>query len=707
MFSRALLSKLLLSVIYTFIFSAYSIKLYAIPSKSSQENFMGINILAPLDYSKDRLYANVISTSRSFVKGPDVNDKDAGPAPVDVQGWPTSDFSFYVWSGIDKMNGTYTLTFKGRANVIGNPVGKIHTSYNHVTNTSKGTFQYKDSLSGSLTLQFTDTKRNTSSAHGSGVTSIKLMRPIVPGSLKSYPPSTLFADPLKALIKKFSVIRYMDFLATNSNLQSNWNDRPLPSWPSFNRNPDKAYGWQGIGGPWEHVILLANETEKDAWINIPARATDEYVRNVALMFAYGSDGINPYKGPQKNPVYPPLKSNLKIYVEYSNELWNTAPEFQQSNDNCQSASDELVRTGGNSPLNWDKSWNEVTFNRSIANPKWNFIMCYRRMAKRSVEISNIFRNVFGDDAMMTRIRPELMTQLRNPGGTLFYEMKMLLEYYDNMGGNFFISPHPPNYFFYGAGGSAYYGTAKGIMSLDSFFTQPSMNPDGFTPHLQNDAKLVAAMGLKRVAYEGGPSLFISGVKKDDIAAQAVKDPRMTQAIVRMHNAWSNNGGDLLMYFTSSWDYKWGFTNDIYNLSTPKLLAIDALNDSTRAPLSLGTPVPGRIYGKFADTCSRRWNCNPIMFWEHFTADGSSLSWASYTFRSNESKPWQISLSLTSASNNSSVEVYVDGIPIGSQRIKGETLSFITGVINSGLHGVIIRAASGTFALNSVAVGINQ
>ena len=123
-------------------------------------------------------------------------------------------------------------------------------------------------------------------------------------------------------------------------------------------------GWQGKGGPWEHLILLANLTKKDAWINIPAKATDAYVRNVANMFKYGSDGVNPYTTTQKNPIYPPLAPGLHVYVEYSNEVWNS--EFTQMADNCQLASDDLVnkKNGAGvsmSVLNYDNNWNGVAY----------------------------------------------------------------------------------------------------------------------------------------------------------------------------------------------------------------------------------------------------------------------------------------------------------------------------------------------------------
>jgi len=52
---------------------------------------------------------------------------------------------------------------------------------------------------------------------------------------------------------------------------------------------------------------------------------------------------------------------------------------------------------GGSPLNFDGDTND-----------WNWAA--RRTAKRTVEISTIFRRVFGSGAMMARVRPVLESQ---------------------------------------------------------------------------------------------------------------------------------------------------------------------------------------------------------------------------------------------------------------------------------------------------------
>ena len=59
----------------------------------------------------------------------------------------------------------------------------------------------------------------------------------------------------------------------------------------------------------EHIVELANRLGVNPWICIPHMADEGYIQNLAAMFR---DSLNP---------------DLKIYLEYSNETWNSS--FQQ------------------------------------------------------------------------------------------------------------------------------------------------------------------------------------------------------------------------------------------------------------------------------------------------------------------------------------------------------------------------------------------
>ena len=64
-------------------------------------------------------------------------------------------------------------------------------------------------------------------------------------------------------------------------------------------------------------VALANQTHTDMWINIPQGATDAYVAALA--------GIIKNGGTVNGVSYPGLTPNLKVYLEYSNEVWGGIP----------------------------------------------------------------------------------------------------------------------------------------------------------------------------------------------------------------------------------------------------------------------------------------------------------------------------------------------------------------------------------------------
>ncbi len=663
-------------------------------------NQLGINLGAPLDWDRTRLYADAMRTARAFA-AVDSNGNGAR-VPADAEGWPRSDFSFYVSAGIDQMHGAYALTFRGQAQVTLVNVGAVPVSYDAATNTSSGSFTVTDTGNFDLVLDFAGTRRMAAAAAGTGVTKVQIMRPLAPGSAQSYPPTALFNEAAKRVLSKFQVARFMDFLATNGNLQREWGDRPLPSWASQQRYVGtNGYGWQGIGGPWEHVVLLANEAGIDPWINIPASASDDYVRKVALLFRYGSDGVNPYTSPQANPVYPPLDSNRRLYVEYSNEVWNGSFSVQHQY-NLQQAQAE-VQAGG-SPL---------AFDGVVDSGGWTY--AWRRVAKRGVEISNVFRGVFGDGQMPLtgsgRIRPVLMTQETNAQGTFYQAARLLQGYYNNGEGNFVATPRPPSYYFYGAGGSGYYGPKNDdpALTLDGIFSGPlsmSMTPAGWAPDLRVDADYATALGLKRVCYEGGPSLDRRSGVNDAPKAAAVDDPRMTGVIVNNHDAWSNHGGELLVYFTAVHDFQWGFTQNLYNLDTAKFRGIDELVAAPRAAVTHGMALPGAIPGGQLAVMSRNWG-SPAAGSATFEAGDPNnlLVWGSYTFAATESSQRTLSLSVANGRSGAQVAVYWDGLLLGTQAVgaAATTLSFGNVNVTPGLHGVIVRASSGSFDLAEVRV----
>jgi hypothetical protein len=135
--------------------------------------------------------------------------------------------------------------------------------------------------------------------------------------------------------ERWGYARFMDWVDTNANPQQDWADRRLPSHAFMTgvlntRPPAVGFdGNRGTGVAYEHVVAACNEAGLDLWINVPHLASPDFVDRLARLIRYGSDGVDPYNAPQANPAFAPLRADLKVYVEYSNEIWSWGNAFAQ------------------------------------------------------------------------------------------------------------------------------------------------------------------------------------------------------------------------------------------------------------------------------------------------------------------------------------------------------------------------------------------
>jgi hypothetical protein len=644
---------------------------------------VGININFAGDWTGDLLFADAFKESRGWMAA-------GSPAAVDANGWPTEDANTYVWAGqtLD-MSGAYALSFNGEATVSCTGGTVSNRAYDPTTNLTTATVTMTNS---DLNMAFANSRRTAAGAAGTGVTNVKLMRPTSYGASTSYPASTTFTTLIKGLVAPFGTIRYMDYLATNWNAHVNWSDRVPPTYATAVVS-DPAYGWEGKGSPLEYAVMLSNETGKDMWVNLPVGATDAYVTDFANLIAYGSDGTNPYTAPQANPVYPPLDPSLKVYVEFSNEVWNTG--FQQAQTNHTAAVAEVG--AGGSPLNFDGDTND-----------WNWAA--RRSAKRTVEISNLFRAVFGGASMMTRVRPVLLSQEGYVAFWLLQQTHMLEDYYNNAA--FVANPHPASYYIYGGGGSAYYNADNGnsseppTLTIDSIWTSQTFDVTAWAPVCQSESGYALAVYGRRVAYEGGPSMDNTG-NSEAVKAQAWGDPRMTTLVEQHQATWDQNGGGLLCYFNSTGDYQWAFAHDPAVLNTPKLLAINSIDGAAPAAGTYGAAVPAQIpEGNYVSP--ENWaGVNP----QNMSASGT-WTWTGYVVSTAAPRVFTVGLTAGSVGAANAADIYLDGqllgtiaIPqTGSNTTYSSSPTLTTGVVTAGSHGVLVKAHSGSFGYSALVFG---
>ncbi|GIL67802.1 hypothetical protein Vafri_21078 [Volvox africanus] len=128
---------------------------------------------------------------------------------------------------------------------------------------------------------------------------IRNIRVIMPG----YEQAAVWGDQpfhpaFLEFLRPFGVLRFMDWMNSNAeNLPKEWDERPRPEDISFASN---------LGGvPLEYMIKLANMLGADPWFNMPFAASDDFVTQFATA------------------VRDALRPDLRVYVEYGNELWHT------------------------------------------------------------------------------------------------------------------------------------------------------------------------------------------------------------------------------------------------------------------------------------------------------------------------------------------------------------------------------------------------
>jgi hypothetical protein len=480
-----------------------------------------------------------------------------GVAPTDENGWPTSDARTVLWDmrpveawagNVDdpeqftpNMAGTYKLSFTGQA-TLGRVDGVFEVQnqrYDEASNTTTVDLVIPasaDATNNIVFIDFSATKRMPSSPTGSGITNLRVIRP-------GYPANTdqVFHTPFLNALKSanFSTLRFMGWSETNNNhgdhpTRLEWSERKLPT--DATQSP---WGAKKDGGAWEHVIALSNTTGKDVWINVPVNATDDYVRQLATL------------------VKSDLNPNLKVYIEYSNEVWN-----------------------------W--SFPQATWNRLNAEAQGlNYIKGY---AKRTAEISKLFAEVFGQSAMNNRVRVVNAWQVGwNPPDFQYNEQMEYIN--DNFG--------PPNQYVWGVAVAPYHncepvcktGSPQEILDAMRASSDASVEARKKVKAVADTWQLPGGM----LAYEGGSDT--GGGDKTNVANKiaAERAPGMKDIMVRdLRDNWFPHGGGLFMYLEMTSGYNrygsWGLTDDVTNPDrNAKFAAVRELLGNSPAPIGTAAP----------------------------------------------------------------------------------------------------------------------
>ncbi|HEY6516057.1 MAG TPA: hypothetical protein VIY50_07930 [Steroidobacteraceae bacterium] len=354
----------------------------------------------------------------------------------------------------------------------------------------------------------------------------------------------LFDPAFLQMLSRFRALRFMDWLNTNGSTLSSWSARPVPSY----------YSWT-TGVPLEVAVALANAVSADAWLNVPAMADDDYVRQMAAL------------------VHGRLGPTQKVYLEYSNEVWNNSfPQYDYAVRRGKEAWPN--RPSGDNGYEWNRNW----------------------YGMRSAQICDMWKAAWGPD----RNRVICVLAAQAAYGTSATEA-LDCPYWAGAP----CSGH-------GIGAIAiapYFGDRNlpsqwvtqpdgGLTRLFASLTaggDPGVPDGGWFHETAQWETSYAAIGahyhLPLIGYEGGQG-FISGSR--DPAARllvaANRDPRMGAAYTQYLQQWKGNGGELLVLYNDIGSFsqygEWGALESLMQWKTsaarppPKWAAIQGFIGST-------------------------------------------------------------------------------------------------------------------------------
>ncbi len=196
---------------------------------------------------------------------------------ANTEAWPPGDY-------VVLFDGTGTLDFWGAFDSFS------------LTNPGRYVIHFPNTAGGEMEM------RITSSDVNDPVRNIRVLMPGTENTYQSQPFYNLWLEKLEP----FKTVRFMDWGSTNDWGQINeWtiDDSTLIDWSQ--RSMPDYYTWTHSKGiPYEMMVKLMNDYDKDGWVCVPHTASEDYVRKMADYFRDN------------------LETDRHLYVEYSNEIWN-------------------------------------------------------------------------------------------------------------------------------------------------------------------------------------------------------------------------------------------------------------------------------------------------------------------------------------------------------------------------------------------------
>lgn len=325
--------------------------------------------------------------------------------------------------------------------------------------------------------------------------------------------------------RDWAFLRFMDWGATNASPQQNWSDRRRPSHifmngiitaraPAAGSDPNRE-----TGVAYENMVALCNATGQNLWINIPHLATDEYITKLAQLIRFGSNGSEPYTSANPNAEFPPLHPGLKVYVEFSNEIWSNGFAFPQGNW----AQDQAIAAG--LAANQNDLAGRARFNARKFCDAWQIFQTVFGRASRLVRVAAIFTaNTTYSEAFLREmgtygtgrtpaVRPDVLA-------VTTYFGNGIQDYVKDAGfttGKLFNDPYWTSASFENDRAKTFREWTRRILAGDA---TTGAGPDataiggGFSSSLRDLPQSTLGYRLPIIAYEGGPSLFTDNIDQN-------------------------------------------------------------------------------------------------------------------------------------------------------------------------------------------------
>ncbi|MFQ5568317.1 MAG: T9SS type A sorting domain-containing protein [Rhodothermales bacterium] len=323
---------------------------------------------------------------------------------------------------------------------------------------------------------------------------VRNIRVILPGFLSNYE-SQPFHPGMLELLSYFSVVRFMKPLEVEESPIQDWSERTTP---------EDATQWNIARGGMavEYIADLCNTLGVDAWVTLPYRANDTYVREFARVLR---DRLN---------------SDLKIYVEYGNENWN-----------ADYASYQYTRSMG-VDLGLDADSTRAGLKYAV---------------QRSIEIFDLFTDEFGGDTRLVKVLSApvwisvgeaMMAASADPSinpGQVEIDALAIAPYFGWELG----------YRLHESGRAATIGAGE---VLDSLEAQMAAEVTGWITDYRT---LADSYDVELIAYEGGQALVgfeDSPPNYIDVMHAVNRDDRMRRLYCDFYDIWYQQGGGLFTAF---------------------------------------------------------------------------------------------------------------------------------------------------------------